>query len=163
MYFRDISRNFMKINCQFLTKIYESSPFDSTRRLPLLHRFTSKKGVYLFRYFLSLMCTPILLLCAHDNKRIGVRIRDRKYLNRYTPFPDVNLCLCLILRHPLYSLILYLWSPPPTDLPVTHLPLIATQMLRARAIIRTIAKVFILLVQLKQNDSMLGTFKDHDH
>ena len=27
-YFRDISQNFMNINCQFLTKIYKSSPFD---------------------------------------------------------------------------------------------------------------------------------------
>ncbi len=29
------------------------------------HRLTSRKGVYLCRYFLSLMRTPILLLFAH--------------------------------------------------------------------------------------------------
>ncbi len=27
------------------------------------------------------------------SKRIGVRTRDRKYLNRYTPFLDVSLCV----------------------------------------------------------------------
>ncbi len=28
---------------------------------------------------------------------IGVRIRDRKYLNRYTPFLDVSLCIGHVL------------------------------------------------------------------
>ncbi len=64
----------------------------------LKHRLISKRGVHLFRYFLSLMRTPHFVTKQLKTSaqcscllKCGVCIRDRKYLNRCTPLFDVSL------------------------------------------------------------------------
>ena len=61
------------------------------------HRLTLPKGVYSFRYFLSPMHIPNLLMHVFTMPnsicitRFGIHIGDRKYLNEYTPFGSVSL------------------------------------------------------------------------
>ena len=76
-----------------------------------IHRLTWKRGVQLFRYFLSLMRTPhlsrhldwadvfMIHLAVFSTCFVTtctVRSRDRKYLNSCTPPFDVSLCICAI-------------------------------------------------------------------
>ncbi len=100
--------------------IYWDSDLNFVWSRYIYHRLTLIKGLYSFRYFLSPMRIPNLLMhvfimlnpfviwsCIyayiHEQTpkgfgkmnicitRFGIRIGDRKYLNEYTPFGSVNL------------------------------------------------------------------------
>ena len=59
-----------------------------------IHRLTLQKGVYSFRYFLLPMCIPDLQTFGRIMMEVGICIGDRKYLNEYTPYWRVSLCIC---------------------------------------------------------------------